>query len=73
MIEAPFEKVKSSDRSNIITYPYILYKFCQIREYTDYMKYFNLLKSEDKLNEQDKIWKKICKELDWTYYPTIRL
>lgn len=73
MIETPFEKVRPPNRSNLITYPYVLYKFCQILKYTEYMKYFNLLKSNDKLNEQDKIWKKICVELDWQFYPTIRI
>ena len=30
-----------------------------------------LLKSRDKLSVQDKIWKGICKELDWEFIPTI--
>ena len=34
----------------------------------DYAKYFKILKSETKLKEQEKIWKKICLELGWKYY-----
>jgi hypothetical protein len=30
-----------------------------------------LLKSRDKLKIQDKIWEKICEELDWPFYPSI--
>jgi hypothetical protein len=30
-----------------------------------------MLKDRDKIVEQDAIWKKICKELDWEFIPTI--
>ena len=38
---------------------------------TKYLKYFPLLKSKEKLYQQDVIWKKICKDLQWEYIPTI--
>ena len=31
-------------------------------------KYFNLLKSRNKLREQDIIWAKICKDMGWKFY-----
>jgi hypothetical protein len=29
-----------------------------------------LLKSREKLYSQDQIWKKICEELDYEFYPS---
>ena len=33
--------------------------------------YFPLLKSREKLQQQDRIWKMMCKELKWQYIPSI--
>ena len=71
-IEEPFENNRPKERRNLISYPYVLYKLCQLLGYTEYLKYFNLLKSTSKLFEQDKIWKKICINNGWTYYPSVR-
>jgi hypothetical protein len=29
------------------------------------------MKDRDKQIEQDQIWFKVCKDLDWVYYPTV--
>jgi hypothetical protein len=70
MIQEPFEKHCPPDRTNFLSYSYVIHKFCQLLGYHEYLPYFNLLKSKDKLHQQDKIWKKICVDLDWTYYPS---
>jgi hypothetical protein len=36
----------------------------------NFLKYFPLLKSKEKLIEQDDIWKKICNELQWEFVPS---
>jgi hypothetical protein len=69
-IQEPFEMHRSSNRINFLSYSYVIHKFCQLLGYNQYLSYFTLLKSKDKLHEQDKIWKKICEELDWRYYPS---
>ena len=68
-IQEPFEKNRPAGRANFLSYTYTIYKFCQLAGYDEYLPYFNLLKSKDKLRGQDKIWKKICADLGWEYYP----
>jgi len=70
-IQAPFEKHRPPDRVNFLSYSYVLHKFCQLLELDEFIKYFPLLKSRDKLRIQDSIWKKICAELRWQYIPSV--
>ena len=58
------------ERKNFLSYSYVLHKFCELLEYDNLLCYFSLLKSREKLQEQDKIWKKICEELKWEYIPS---
>jgi len=67
-IQEPFERHCPADRTNFLSYAYVIHKFCQLLGYVEYLPYFNLLKSRDKLHQQDKIWKKICGDLGWKYY-----
>ena len=69
-IQGPFEKHCPRDRKNFLNYNYVLHKFCQLKGWDDYLHCFPLLKSKDKLYQQDKIWKKICLDLDWDYFPS---
>lgn len=59
------------NRSNLLRYSYVLHKQFQIRGMNQYLKYFPLLKSRTKLRLQDKIWKKVCKDMGMKYYPSI--
>lgn len=34
-------------------------------------RFFPLLKSNDKLYAQDQIWKKICRDLQWEFIPSL--
>ena len=34
-------------------------------------KFFNLLKSKDKLRDQDLVWHKICDDMGWDYYASL--
>jgi hypothetical protein len=73
-IQAPFMKVKnnrSKTRKNFLSYSYVLHKFVELLG-LDYLKdCFPLLKSREKLHQQDQIWKDICKELNWMYIKSI--
>lgn len=69
-IQAPFELFCPRDRANFLSYSYVIHKFCQLLHYPEYLPYFTLLKSKEKLHQQDQLWKKICKNLDWKYYPS---
>lgn len=70
-IQAPFEKHCPKERKNFLSYSYTLYKFFQLLDEPDYLSYFSLLKSRDKLFEQEVIWKKICDELNWEFIKSI--
>ncbi len=70
-IQGPWMRFCPSDRSNLLSYPYIFYKFFQLLGRDEYLSYFRLLKSREKLQEHDEIWKKICNELKWQYIKTV--
>ncbi len=70
-IQTPFQNNCPSDRRNFLSYNYVLHKFCQLLELDNLLIHFPLLKSREKLREQDKIWKNICKDLKWEYIPSI--
>jgi predicted RNA-binding Zn-ribbon protein involved in translation (DUF1610 family) len=70
-IQGPFLKHCPKDRKNFLSYSYVLYKFFQILGLNQYLKYFPLLKSREKLYLQDQIWKKICEELGYPIIPSL--
>lgn len=69
-IQIPFMKHCPSHRKNFLSYSYVLHKFCELLEYDDLLVFFPLLKSREKLQQQDQIWEKICQELGWEYIPS---
>lgn len=69
-IQIPFMNNCPSTRKNFLSYSYVLHKFCQLLEYDNLLSYFPLLKSREKLQQQDEIWKNICKDLKWEYIPS---
>lgn len=71
-IQMPFEKFKPADRKNFLSYHYCFFKFCQLLGYKEYLKYFSLLKGDDKLHKQDEIMRKIFDYLHWAWVPTCR-
>jgi uncharacterized Zn finger protein (UPF0148 family) len=70
-IQKPFDDNCPAERKNFLSYSYVLYKFCELLGEDEYLQYFPLLKSKEKLYQQDVIWKKICDDLKWQYIPTI--
>jgi len=69
-IQLPFVKHCPTTRKNFLSYSYVLHKFCELLEYDGLLCFFPLLKSREKLQQQDQIWKKICEELKWEYIPS---
>jgi len=66
-IQKPFDKFCPEERKNFISYNFVFYKFCKLLGYKEFLKYFPLLKSKDKLYEQEKIWQKIMTEIGLPY------
>ena len=72
-IQEPFEVAKRQvcpERSSFLSYHYVLFKFCELIGMDDLKKSFPLLKSAEKLRVQDAIWKVVCEQLGWYYYPS---
>ena len=70
-IQIPFAKYCPTERRNFLSYSYILYKFFELLELDEHLPYLNLLKSRDKLHQQDVIWEKICEDLRWEYIASV--
>jgi DNA-directed RNA polymerase subunit RPC12/RpoP len=69
-IQAPYSKYCPNERQNFLNYYYVLYKMCELLGHDEYLEHFYMLKDPVKRMEQDIIWKKICKELNWQFIPT---
>jgi len=70
-IQAPFLIYCPDDRTNFLSYSYILYKFFELLELDEYKVYFPLLKSRDRLISHDEIWQKICDYLKWEFIRSV--
>ena len=70
-IQVPFMNNCPDNRKNFLSYSYVLHKFSELLELDHLLEYFPLLKSREKLQQQDFIWKKICNDLEWEYIPSI--
>jgi len=73
-IQEPFETLREKlfpTRKNFLSYNYVMYKFFELLELDEYLTCFQLLKSRNKLYQQDIIWKHICAHLKWQFISSI--
>ena len=70
-IQDIFEIVCPDDRTNFLSYSYLLRKLLELLGEDEHMKYFRLHKSREKIYQHDKVWEKICKLLQWSYIRTV--
>jgi hypothetical protein len=70
-IQIPFAKFCPKDRKNFLSYSYVLHKFVQLLELDQFLDCFILLKSREKLHQQDLIWKQICEYLKWEFIASV--
>jgi hypothetical protein len=70
-MQESFMRHKPVGRSNFLNYSYILNKIFKILDMKSHAKFFNLLKSKDKLRDQDIVWHKICDDMGWDYYASL--
>ena len=73
-IQEPYELYKDN-RHNFTSYSYIIYKFCQLLGYNEFLSKLKLHKDEGKIYEHDQIWRKICQymggeECGWKFIKT---
>ena len=70
-LQAPYSKFCPQERVNFLNYYYTVYKLCELLDEKQFLPFFPMLKDREKRIEQDDIWKKICRELNWEFVPTV--
>jgi predicted RNA-binding Zn-ribbon protein involved in translation (DUF1610 family) len=70
-IQTPWKRTKPKNRSNFFSYSYVLHKFCELLGADEYLPLFPMLKSSEKLFQQDQMWKSVCRELQWEFRPSL--
>lgn len=70
-IQKPWAIHCPANRTNFFNYTYTLYQLCVLLDQTQYLPYIPMMKDREKQLEQDMIWKKVCKSLDWQFFPTV--
>ena len=71
-IQDPWEHHKNINRKNFLSYSYVLHKFCELLELDHLLDCFPLHKDSDKIKENDQIWLKICKDLNWEFLSSFK-
>ncbi len=69
-VQTPFAQCPKK-RTNFLSYAYVIRKFLELLGEDEYIHYFSLLKSREKLYEQDVIWRCICSKLNWSFMPSL--
>ena len=70
-IQQPWALHCPPNRRNFFNYTYTLYQLCVLLDQTQYLPYIPMMKDREKQLDQDMIWKKVCMELDWEFFPTV--
>ena len=65
-----YEPLKGNKRNSFLNYYYVLYKLLHLMKGFELLPYIPLLRTKQRIREHDRMWFRICLELDWTYYPT---
>ncbi len=70
-IQEPFGKYKPDDRLNFLSYSFVIHKELELLGQDHLLSKLPLLKSREKLYQQDVVWKMICKDLGWKFFPSL--
>jgi len=70
-IQKPWAVHCPPNRTNFFNYTYTLYQLCVLLDQTQYLPYIPMMKDREKQLEQDMIWKMVCNDLDWIFFPTV--
>lgn len=62
----------SQGRANMLSYPYIIKKICEIKKWNNMARVIPTLKSHLRIHIQDELWKKVCIHMGWPFIPTER-
>lgn len=57
-------------RVNMLSYPYVIKKLCELKGWTHVSKVIPTLKTHGRIVNQDEMWKQICTLQKWKFIPT---
>jgi len=60
-----------NQRVNMLSYIYLIKKFSEVLGWSKLAKCLPLLKSREKIRQQDMIWRDICTRMGYHFYPSI--
>ena len=66
-----YEPLKGNKRNSFMNYYYVLYKLLHLMKEYELLQYIPLLRTKQRIREHDRVWKKVCEELDWGFHPTV--
>lgn len=69
--EVPYRR-HCKDRINNLSFPYTLYKYCELLGYWEMLESLPLLRGPTNRAVHDSIYSKVCADLDWQYIPTVQ-
>lgn len=67
-MQIPFQRHAPGNRTNFLSYPYVLYRCFQIIGMDHMLDGLALLKGRDKLEANDAIFRKMCEDLGWPVF-----
>ena len=70
--DMPRYKVHCGHRTNCLSYPYKLYKYCELLGYWEFLESLPLLRGGINLGNHDIIQAKINRDLDWEFIATVK-
>lgn len=70
-IQKPWAVHCPANRTNFFNYTYTLHQLCVLLDQTQYLPYIPMMKDREKQLEQDMIWKKVCRDLDWCFIASV--
>lgn len=68
-LQEPFSLL-TSKRVNMLSYPYVLKKLCELKGWFNMARIIPTLKSGVRIMMQDQLWKEICEFRGWRFIPT---
>jgi hypothetical protein len=60
----------SDRRVNMLSYPYVIRKLCELEGWNRMAKIVPILKSFQRITSQDELWHEICNRKHWRFTPT---
>ena len=66
-IDRIYDAVSHDGRKSFLNYYYIIFKLLELMKETDLLPTVPLIRTIARIRQHDKIWKRICEELGWTF------